>query len=307
MTKFRGALLLSAALVASSPSAAAADFYEETNLVSSVNGLSPNFDASLQNPLGVSFAPAGPFWVSNQVTGNSTLYNSAGVKQGLVVTIPPGTPGGNPTGQVFNSTASDFVLPVGGKSIFLFDTLNGTIAGWNGGSGTTAQVVVTPPGASYTGLALGNNGAANFLYAANDGQGADRRLQLDLPADEARRDIHRPQPAGGFTPYNIQNLGGKLYVAYESNAGGGVVDAFDLNGNFLQRVAANGAGGPLSHPWGLALAPAGFGQFANALLVGNEGNGLINAYNPNSGDFLGTMSWSTPTASRSRSVSGSGP
>ena len=198
---------------------------------------------------------AGPFWVSNQVTGNSTLYNSAGVKQGLVVTIPPGTPGGNPTGQVFNSTASDFVLPVGGKSAFLFDTLNGTIAGWNGGSGTTAQVVVTTPAASYTGLALGKQRRANFLYAANDGQSRIDVFNSTFQPTVLAGTFIDPTLPAGFTPYNVRNLGGKLYVAYESNAGVASVDAFDLNGNFLQRIAANGAGGTLSHPWGLARSP----------------------------------------------------
>jgi uncharacterized protein (TIGR03118 family) len=290
MRSHRIMLSVCVALVGSAHAAARGDFYQEKNLVSSVNGLAPHFDPDLQNPWGVSFGNGSPFWVSNQVTGNVTLYNTAGAKQGLVVTIPPGTPGGNPTGQVFNSTASDFVLPVGGKSVFIFDTLNGTIAGWNGASGTTAQIAQTVPGASYTGLALGNNGAGNFLYADNDGQSRIDAFNSAFQLTALGGTFTDPTLPPGFTPYNIRNLGGKLYVSYESNAGGGVVDAFDLNGNFLQRVTANGPGGPLSHPWGLALAPAGFGQFANALLVGNEGDGQINAFDPSNGNFLGTMS-----------------
>jgi uncharacterized protein (TIGR03118 family) len=262
----------------------------ETNLASSVPGLAPNFDASLQNPWGMSFGPGSPFWVSNQITGNSTLYSATGVKQGLTVGIPPVGGGGNPTGQVFNSTSSDFQIG-GAKPLFIFDSLNGTISGWTGGAGNvTAVVAATVPGASYTGLALGNNGAGNFLYAANDGQGKIDVFDANynLAAGFSGKFVD-PNLPSGFTPYNIQNLNGKLYVSYESDAGGGVVDVYDLNGNFLQRIGANSAGGLLSHPWGMTIAPSGFGKFAGDLLVGNEGDGRINAFDPKSGLSLGTL------------------
>lgn len=276
------------AVVMACSAPAPADIYQEKNLVSNVPGLAPNVDPNLQNPWGVSFSPTSPFWVSNQITGNATLYNSSGTPQALVVTIPPSGGGGNPTGQVFNSTASDFQIG-GSKAIFIFATLNGTITGWTGGAGNTnAAVAQIVDGASYTGLTLGNNGTGNFLYAANDGQGKidvfDHTFALD--ASFAGKFTDPTLPAG-FTPYNIRNIGGTVYVTYESNAGGGVVDAFDLNGNFLRRIFANDASGPLSHPWGVALAPAGFGQFGNSLLVGNEGDGMINAFDPASGNLLG--------------------
>lgn len=265
-------------------SAAHAGFIQ-TNLVSDIPGLAATTDPDLKNPWGISFSPTSPFWVSDQVTGRATLYNGSGTKQGLVVTIP----GGNPTGQVFNST-SDFSLTTGGKALFLFSTLGGTIAGWNNTLGTNAEVKVTTAGAVYTGLALGNNGSANFLYAANDAANRIDVFNSIFTPTTVSGSFTDPNLPSSFTPYNIQNLGGILYVTYESETqGGGVVDAFDTNGNLLRRVTANGAGGPLESPWGLALAPAGFGPFGGALLVGNEDDGRISAFNPTTGAFLGQL------------------
>jgi uncharacterized protein (TIGR03118 family) len=152
-------LALFACLVLQAPSSA--QFYEQTNLVSDISGLAAHTDVNLKNPWGVSFSGGSPFWVSDQVTGVATLYNSTGTPQALVVTIP----GGNPTGQFFNSTP-DFKLTNNLKALFVFSTLNGTIAGWNGG--TTAEIAANTPNAVYTGLALGNNGSGNFLYAADN-------------------------------------------------------------------------------------------------------------------------------------------
>jgi uncharacterized protein (TIGR03118 family) len=258
--------------------------FVQTNLVSDIPNLAATTDPDLKNPWGISFSPTSPFWVSDQVTGLATLYNGSGTKQGLVVTIP----GGNPTGQVFNSTASDFKLSNNAKATFLFATLGGFIAGWNGG--TAAQVQVTTAGAAYTGLALANNGSGNFLYAAN---GAGNRIDVfsgTFAPSTPSGSFTDPNLPALFTPYNIQNLNGILYVTYENETqGGGVVDAFDANGNLIRRVTANGAGGPLESPWGLALAPAGFGPFGGALLVGNEDDGRISAFNPTTGAFLGQL------------------
>jgi uncharacterized protein (TIGR03118 family) len=260
-----------------------AQFYQQTNLVSDVPGMASNTDPNLKNPWGISFGPTTPFWVSNQVTGNSTLYNGSGVPQALVVTIP----GGNPTGQVFNSTP-DFALSVGGKALFMFATLNGNIAGWNAALGTTAEVRATTAGAAYTGLALGNNGAGNFLYAA-DGGGIDVFNSAFAPSTLTGSFVDPGLPAG-FTPYNVANIGGTLYVTYENEtSGGGVIDKFDLNGNFLSRFTNNAAGGPLASPWGIALAPATFGTFGGAVLVGNEDDGHISAFNATTGAFLGQL------------------
>ncbi len=276
-------------------SVAHADFFafEQTNLVSSVPGLAPVTDPNLKNPWGISHSPTSPNWVSNQVTGTSTLYNGAGqpfpIGSPLVVTIPGGGSPNGPTGQVFNPT-NDFVLTTGGKAAFLFANLDGSISGWNGAHGTLAEVVAMTADAVYTGLALGTSGAGSRLYAANDDGGTidifDAAFsQVTLPGA-----FIDPTLPAGFTPYNIMNLDDTLYVTYENEAsGGGVINRFDLDGNFLGRLTSNPDGGPLDAPWGLALAPAGFGPFGGALLVGNEDDGHINAFDPVTGDFLGTL------------------
>jgi uncharacterized protein (TIGR03118 family) len=271
------------------PSHGQAASFVQTNLVSDVPGLAANTDPNLKNPWGISFGPTGPFWVSDQVTGVATVYNGSGTPQPappLIVTIP----GGNPTGQVFNSTA-DFTLSSGGKAIFLFATLDGNIAGWNPSLGTTAQTVVLGgPGTVYTGLALVSNGAGNFLYAANNAAGTIDVFDSTFAPTTLAGSFSDPGLPAGYTPYNIQNLGGTLYVTYENESlGGGIVDAFDVNGLFVRRISANGAAGPLEAPWGLALAPAGFGEFGGALLVGNEDDGRISAFDPTTGAFLGQL------------------
>ena len=259
--------------------------YIQTNLVSDIPNLAQHTDPNLRNPWGISFGPTSPFWVSDQVTGVATLYDGSGAPQQLVVSIP----GGNPTGQVFNSTTSDFALASGGKALFLFATLGGTIAGWNGAQGVQAVTVVPSQGV-YTGLALGANGSGNFLYAANSATGAIDVFNGTFGAATLSGSFTDPNLPAGFTPYNIQNVGGVLYVTYENEgSGGGVVNAFDTNGNFLRRVSANGDGGPLASPWGVTLAPPSFGPFGGALLIGNEDDGFINAFNPTTGQFLGHL------------------
>jgi len=280
--------VLTACLTSSlaAPIAAHAGSFLQTNLVSDVPGLAAFTDTNLKNPWGISSSPTSPFWVSNQVTGNSTLYNGAGQPQALVVTVP-GT--GGPTGQVFNAS-SDFVLPTGGKALFMFANLSGTISAWNGAQGTTAVVEATTAGASYTGLAIGNNGVGNFLYAADSPGNKIDVFDGSFAHTTLAGSFVDPNLAAGFTVYNIQALGGVLYVTYENEgSGGGVVDAYDFNGNFLHRVTSNDASGPLQSPWGLALAPSAFGAFGGALLVGNEDDGHISAFNPTTGAFLGQL------------------
>ena len=275
------------------PTAARGDFYAQTNLVSDIPGLAAFTDPNLKNPWGMSFSGGGPFWVSDQVTGKSTLYNGAGVPQGLIVTIP-NKPGGGPptgpTGQVFNPT-NDFVLSNGAKAVFLFSNLDGTISGWNGTIGTTAEIHVTPTAPTvYTGLALGTSAVGSALYAADDRNGKIDVFNGAFAKTSLAGSFVDPTLPAGFTPYNIQNVGGTLYVTYENEGqGGGVVNAFDVNGNFLRRISANGAGGHLDSPWGVTLAPATFGQFGGKLLVGNEGDGHISAFDPNTGAFLGQL------------------
>jgi uncharacterized protein (TIGR03118 family) len=270
--------------------------FRQTNLVSDIPGLAANLDPSLVNPWGISHSATSPFWVSDQGTNKSTLYNGFGVPQALVVTTPPvNPPPTGPTGQVFANIAGNF-LDGGAPATFIFATLSGTIDAWNSGNGTTAAVAHTTPGAVYTGLAIGNNGA-NLLYAANFGAGhIDVFNSSFAPTTVPGPFVDPMLPPGGYVPYNIQNIGGKLYVEYAKvdpvthkalvQAGVGVVAVFDTNGGFLQQISAGGA---LNAPWGVAIAPAGFGQFGGDILVGNFGDGTINAYDPTTGMFLGSL------------------
>jgi uncharacterized protein (TIGR03118 family) len=274
--------------------------FQQTNLVSDVanppGGAPVVQDANLKNPWGVSFGPQTPFWVSDQAAGVTTLYTSnadgsTAAKVPLTVTIPPAPPAtqGTPTGQVANTT-TDFQLN-GSPALFIFASLDGNITAWNRSAGTTAVVESPNPGSVYTGLAIGSSTAGNFLYAANVAQGRidvfDKNFQ-HATAPGGFLDPNLPPGVTTFVPFNVQNLGGTLYVTYENRADrehGGIVDAFDTSGNFLRRVVTGG----VNAPWGLAIAPATFGPFGGALLVGNFGlgDGKINAYNPMTGKFLG--------------------
>ncbi len=283
MTRTPCCTALSSFVLAAILSAACSAQYVQTNLASNVSGLAAHTDASLQNPWGISFGPTTPFWLSNQVTGNATLYDGGGAAQPLVVTIP----GGNPTGQVFNST-NDFMLSNGSKATFMFSTLNGTIVGWNGVAGTSGLIEADVPGDVYTGLALGNNGSANFLYVAGE-DGVDV-FDSAFAAASLPGGFTDPNLPAGFTPYNIANIGGTLFVTYENEtSGGGIIDRFDLNGNLLTRFTSNDDSGPLESPWGVVQAPATFGQFGGAILVGNEDDGHISAFNAATGQFLGQL------------------
>ena len=270
--------------------------YQQTNLTSDVPGLAKNLDPNLQNPWGISFSNTSPFWVSDQRTGVATLYNGAGVPQPatpLIVTIPPasGTGDGSPTGTVNNGT-TDFKLTPAANSaaVFMFATLNGNISGWNPAVNPTNAVnEVTTAGAVYTGLALANNGVQNQLYAVDNAAGAGHSTinvfgPTFTPATSAG--FVDPTLPAGFTPYNVQLINGKLFVTYEGPGSAGLINVFDTNGNLLQHFSADIH---LSDPWGLALAPSTFGQFGGDLLVGNKGNGEINAFDPTTGAFLGTL------------------
>jgi uncharacterized protein (TIGR03118 family) len=265
-------------------------FYVQTNLVSDLPGVAEFTDPNLVNPWGISFGPATPFWVSDQGTQKATLYNGAGqpfpVNSPLVVSIPPsGTFG--PTGQVFNNTTG-FVLSDGSPALFIFANLNGSISAWNGGLGTapgvTAQVVAQPvSGASFTGLALANN----LLYAADKGTGTIDVYNSSFGRSGIFTDLNVP---AGFTPYNIQQLSdGRLYVTFENktNPNMGAVEILNSNGTFQTLIPSTDA--HLKEPWGLALAPSTFGPFGGDLLVGNKRDGTINAFNPTTGAFVGTL------------------
>jgi len=273
--------------------------YTQTNLVSDTAGTATNTDPNLKGLWGISQSPTSPFWVSDAFTGLATLYNGAGVPNAaVVVTIPKSSHStashGTPTGQVANPTTG-FLLANGNKASFIFATLDGTIAAWNGGTTATTMVDNSGNGASYTGLAIGTSASGPTLYAANIGQS-----RIDT-FDTNFKPITLP---GGFfdvglepyyAPFNIQRFGQKLVVTYAlpppaarftMGPGTGTVNIFDLNGLIISRVTTSVH---LNAPWGLAFAPGQFGTFSYALLVGNFGDGQINAFDPFTGDWLGTM------------------
>lgn len=265
--------------------------YRQANLVSDIPGLAAHRDPNLVNPWGISSSGGSPFWVSNAGSGNSTLYNTSGTPLPLVVTIPHPSGGpGVPTGQVFNGTGAF------NNDIFLFASARGTIAGWRGALGTTAETLVdnSASGASYLGLALGMIGTNSYLYAADFAHGSIAVVP-GTGAPALSGTFSDPSLPAGYSPFNIQNVGNSLYVAYaklgaggdeEKGAGLGFVNKFDLNGNLLGRFASNG---PLNAPWAVTQAPATFGQFGGDILVGNFGDGTINAFDPTTGDLVGTL------------------
>jgi uncharacterized protein (TIGR03118 family) len=289
-------------------------FYQQTNLVSDLPNFAQFQDKSLVNPWGLSHSPNGPWQVSDNGTGLSTQYTSVGEQVPPVVTIP--TPAGvktaAPTGNVFNSTR-DFVISENGMSFasqFLFATEDGTISGFNPNVDSTHAILQVDrstvsqggfTGAVYKGLALATDSSGkNFLFATNFRFGMVEKFdaQFNLvasftdPALASDCPIPGP-PAQCFAPFGIQSINDQLYVTFAlqdaahhddvKGAGNGFVDVFDTNGNLIRRFAS---GGTLNSPWGLALAPANFGQFSNDVLVGNFGDGRINAFDPVTGAFL---------------------
>jgi uncharacterized protein (TIGR03118 family) len=276
----------------------AATVYFQTNLASDIPGLAANLDPNLKNPWGMSFSATSPFWVSNQGANNSTLYNGAGVPQALIVSFAPTGPPSGPTGQVFNSAgAGNFLLPTGtgpgpAAATFIFDTLSGSIAGWNGAQGTlAANVFQATDGAVFTGLAIANN----VLYAADFANGRIDVFNNTFTPTTVPGGFADATVPAGYSPYNIQNIAGKLYVQYAkvgpmglptTTPNTGIVNVFDLNGNRLQRLATDTH---LNSPWGVTQAPAGFGDFAGDILVGNFGDGTISAFDPQSLLFEGTI------------------
>lgn len=270
---------LTIALLASMGASAqdtATNSYTQTNLVSDISGMAKFTDPHLVNPWGLSRSASSFWWVSDEGTGVSTLYNGAGAVQSLVVTIPPatGTGHGTPTGTV--ALGSEFI----------FVTHDGTIQSWTGG--TKAVIKVKHSGAVYTGCTTAKNGTVQTIYVANSTGGVEAyttgfsRITL---APGAFQDSSIP---AGYTPYGIQAVAGKIYVTfavYPPPGPGGFVDVFSPAGGLLLRLAQ----GWFDEPWGIAQAPAGFGIFQHAVLVGNVGSGWIGAYNPTTGNFLGFL------------------
>jgi uncharacterized protein (TIGR03118 family) len=247
-------------------------------------------DPNLVNAWGVAISPSGKIWVSSTGKGVTTIYDGTGATLIAPIEIPAdgGRASSGPTGAIFNNT-SDFVIPADNSvSKFIYVNLDGTISAWS--SGTAAKTVAnrSAQGASYTGATLGKVGSANYLYAANFAGG-----KVDVFTSSFTYNISfsfiDPNLPQGFAPYNIANIGGDLYVTYAPtnyNANGnGMVSVFSPDGTFIKRFATNGT---LNFPWGIAVAPAGFGLGLNMILVGNFGDGTISIFDQN-GNYKGQL------------------
>jgi uncharacterized protein (TIGR03118 family) len=290
------AVALAGAGPAGATGSAMGSAFSQRNLVSDIPGVARITDPNLVNPWGLSAGPTTPLWVADNGTDVSTLY-SGGVRGSIPVIAPlvVGIPGGAPTGTVFNPTSG---FAVGGAPArFVFASEAGRITAWNQGLGTQAQTVAGSPHAIYKGLTLAVTPKGDWLYAADFHGG-----RIDV-FDDHFAPVHLKPGAftdhalpAGFAPFNVQELGGSIYVAYAkqdadaedevAGAGLGYVDVFDPSGHLLQRLVSGGA---LNAPWGLAIAPAGFGGLDGALLVGNFGDGAINAYDARSGAPRGAL------------------
>lgn len=279
--------------------------FQETNLVSDGSVPAVIKDPSFLNPWGISESPKSPFWVSVNGSGVSTLYAVPGPgntpigQVPLIVTIPAasGMSGATsaPTGQVFNGTLSDptpgFKLSNGSPAIFMFASEDGAISGWNGGTTAALPINNLSRGAVYKGLAIDDSGGS--LFAANFNSG---NIEMYNSGFGLMKTFTDPNVPAGYAPFNVSVMDGKLYVTFAQQdatkhddvrgAGHGFVDVFDLDGNNPMRLISNGE---LNSPWGLQIAPASFGAFAGDLLVGNFGDGRINAYDATTGAFEGAL------------------
>jgi uncharacterized protein (TIGR03118 family) len=282
----------------------------QSNLVSDIPGVARFTDPNLVNPWGIAASPNGPFWISDNGMGLSTLYNGNGSAQSLVVSVPlplsSAATNSAPTGIVFNGT-TDFTVTSGtktGVAAFIFAAEDGTISAWSPTVSLNNAILevdnsanpTAATGAVYKGLAMGSNANGNFLFAANFRSGKidvfDKAFQ---PATLAGNFTDANLPAG-FAPFGIANINGNLYVTYAlqnaakhddvAGAGNGFVDVFDTSGHFVKRFASQGT---LNSPWGVVMAPSTFGAFAGTILVGNFGDGRISAFDATTGAFKGQL------------------
>jgi uncharacterized protein (TIGR03118 family) len=283
----------------------------QTNLVSDDTHFAPAQvqDPSLVNPWGLAATPTGEWWVANEGTGTSTLYKTSTspvTLDSLVVSIPPGSTAsaqGTPTGTVYNTAGTGFDVSENGKtgsSVFLFDTVDGTISGWSPSVDSTNAIVgATNPGAIYTGLAIATDRRGEtLLYAADFGKGTidvyNQNFQL---VTNLRGNFTDPKLPAGYSPFNIQAINNRLYVEYAPAAdvlagtaapGEGAVDVYNADGQLQQRLVLSGDP-HINQPWAIAMAPSDFGTFSRDLVVGNFGDGTIDAFNPKNGHFVGEL------------------
>ncbi|HEX3168072.1 MAG TPA: TIGR03118 family protein [Chitinophagaceae bacterium] len=272
--------------------------FVQVNLVGDNDEYNPaHIDPNMVNGWGISFPASGPAWVSAEGTGKTGIYNGEGVAAGISPVSIPGTGTstvGHPTGQVSNGT-TDFKLPNGNPARFIFAGADGVISGWNGGT-TAIKKVDDGPDASYFGIALANDRGNNFLYVANF---AEKKIDVyDKDWAEVSKPFTDPDLPPDYSPFNIQNIGGQLFVMYSKlgddgdevvSPGNGYVDIYNPDGSLMKRFISRGQ---LNAPWGVAKAPAGFwgegSSTSDVFLVGNFGDGHINAY-ADDGNFLGQL------------------
>jgi uncharacterized protein (TIGR03118 family) len=268
--------------------------YAVHNLVSNGSVPADHVDANLLNPWGIAFNPAGFSWVADNHSGKSTLYDGLGNPQSLVVTVPPADPAsggtGSPTGIVYSGT-SDFVVSNGtasGPSRFIFVSEDGAITGWAPNVDLNNAILVSAsPKAIYKGLAIANASTGVRLYATDFHHGRVDMFDGAFGAVSIPGSFVDPRMPHHMAPFGIQALGDRIYVTYATQdadreddlPGRGIVDVFDLDGKFIKRGAAQAG---LNAPWGVAMAPADFGRFSNALLVANFGDGTISAFDSHS-------------------------
>ena len=267
-------------------------FYAQHNILSDIPGLADHTDANVVNAWGLDSGPTSPWWIADNGTGKSTLYNVAADAIPATFTVPgAGGAQGNPTGLIFNG-GSGFVVDNGAGSSaapFIFSSEDGTISAFRGNPIVT--VVPNPNalahGAIYKGLAIDSRTEGQHLYATDFHNGKVDVFDTSFNLVTLSGNFTDPNLPAGFAPFGIQTIGDTLYVTYAlqdadaeddvAGPGNGFVDAYDLNGNLIQRVVS---AGELNSPWGLALAPEGFGRFSGDLLVGNFGDGRIHAFDP---------------------------
>jgi len=280
-TRGGGAVLAAAVLALATASAAGAatlNSYSIKKATADQSGKAPHVDANLVDPWGLAASTGSPWWVANAGTGTSAVYAADGTPSALVVAAPT-----SPTGIVFNG-GSGFVAGNGTRALFLYCTLDGSIRAWNSAMGTTSEIVALGTPAVYTGLAIDSTSHGDYLLAANFLTGAVEVFDTNFEQTHLTGAFVDPNLPAGYAPFGIASIGGSIFVTYAlqsvsgldaPGAGHGVVAAYDSDGALLATVAT---AGPLNSPWGLAKAPKSFGRFGGDLLVGNSGNGRINAY-----------------------------
>jgi uncharacterized protein (TIGR03118 family) len=305
------AFTLSVAILSLQTAAQTSGAYQVTNLISDGSVPAAFTDPNFLNPWGIS--ASGTWWINTANTGFSYVVGSTApvgsIKFKVIVPPASGTGTGLPAGSVTTAGAFGMILPNGTKASFIFSTLDGTISGWNSLLGTANAVTQisinnSSAGAVYPGLAILNTATTSYILAANFGTANKIEVYSSAFAPTALSgSFTDPTLPAGYSPFSVHVLNNQVYVAYAmrtatapfgpvNTLGNGAVSIFDANGNFIARVAT---GGNLDSPWGVAIAPADFGIFGGALLIGNLGNGLINAYNPTTYAYMGQLTDGTGT------------